>query len=210
MAAPDARPPVGLVVFDVDGVIYRYDRERRVAELARAVGRSADEVWAAMFTSGVEDAGDAGDLGPDDYLRAIGHGLGTAVTRDAWVRARAAAMTPDPVVLALVAAVARRLPVATLSNNGALLGQEAPRIVPELVALEGVTVLMAGELGSAKPSVAVFHTVAERFGVAPEAALFVDDSPDNVAGAARAGLRAHLFVGAADLAAWLRAAGALA
>ncbi|HKY67282.1 MAG TPA: HAD-IA family hydrolase [Acidimicrobiales bacterium] len=198
-----------LVVFDIDGVIYRYDRNRRLAALARAVGRTADEVRAAMFTSGVEDAGDAGDLGPDDYLRAIGHGLGTDVSRDAWAAARAAAMTPDREVLALVAAVARRLPAATLSNNGELLGQEAARIVPDLVAVEGLTILMAGELGSAKPSVAVFHTVVERFGVAPGEALFVDDSDANVAGAGRAGLRTRHFAGAADLEAWLRREGAL-
>ena len=201
--------PVRLVVFDVDGVIYRYDRDRRVAALARELGRSADDVRAAMFTSGVEDAGDAGDLAPDDYLRAIGHGLGTTVSRDAWVRARATAMAVDPDVLALVAAVAERLPVATLSNNGALLKQEAHRIPPELTAVPGVEVLMAGELGSAKPSVAVYLTVVERFGVPPGQALFVDDSDENVTGAARAGLRAHRHGGADDLARWLRAEGAL-
>ena len=107
-------------------------------------------------------------------------------------------------------AVARRLPVATLSNNGVLLKQEASRILPELASVPGVEILMAGELGAAKPSVAVYLTVVERFGVGPHEAVFVDDSEDNVAGAARAGLRAHLYAGADDLARWLRTEGALA
>ena len=101
------------------------------------------------------------------------------------------------------------MPVATLSNNGLLLKQEAARIVPDLAAVPGVEILMAGELGAAKPSVAVYLTVVERFGVSPGDALFVDDSDDNVTGAERAGLRAHPYAGADDLGRWLRAAGAL-
>jgi HAD superfamily hydrolase (TIGR01509 family) len=184
---------VGLVIFDVDNVVVRYDRSHRMAVLADRLGRTAAEVTAAVFGSGVEDASDAGDLGPDEYLDAIGEHLGTPVSREVWVEARAAATVVDPAVLALVVHVAARTSVALLTNNGRLLREEFARIAPEVAAIPGVRLFASGDLRLAKPDPEVFRTVAAHHGVDPTDALFIDDSPDYVAGAHRAGLRAHPY-----------------
>ena len=47
--------------------------------------------------------------------------------------------------------------------------------------------------GVAKPDPAFFRRAVERLAVAPQRTLFVDDNPDNVAGASEAGLVAELF-----------------
>jgi putative hydrolase of the HAD superfamily len=196
---------VELLVVDVDGVLYRYDRGRRVAELARALDRPDGAVHDALFASGLEDRADAGELGPDEYLEALGQQLGTTVTRRVWAAARAAAMAPDDEVLRLVQRVSMDTPVASLSNDGALLAEEAPRIVPELAALGGARMFFGGTLGVAKPDPAAYLKVVEAYGVAPGAAAFVDDAAANVAGAEAAGLRGHLFTGRDDLAVFLSA-----
>jgi glucose-1-phosphatase len=198
---------IRLVVFDVDNVLVRYDRGRRMAVMAEQLGRTVDEVTAAVFGSGVEDAHDAGELSVDDYLEAIGDHLGTPVPRHVWVAARAAATVADPAMVDLAAAVAARTPVALLTNNGSLLHQEIARIAPAVAALPGVELFASGDLGLAKPDPEVYRAVAARYGVAPTDTAFVDDSAEYVAGAREAGLRAHHFTGREGLVAFLAAEG---
>ncbi|HEX8803594.1 MAG TPA: HAD family phosphatase [Acidimicrobiales bacterium] len=198
---------VRLVIFDVDNVLVRYDRPRRMAEMAERLGRTADEVTAAVFGSGAEDAADAGEIGADDYLRTIADHLGVHVPRDVWVAARAAATVAEPAMVALAADVAAHTQVALLTNNGSLLRQEFARIAPTVAALPGVQLFASGDLGLAKPDPEVYRTVVARYGLTPADALFVDDSADYVAGARRAGLRAHLFTGRDALVAVLVAEG---
>jgi len=50
------------ILFDLNGVLYRYDRDARIACLAKITGRSPDAVKAAIWDSGFEDSGDAGAM----------------------------------------------------------------------------------------------------------------------------------------------------
>lgn len=68
-------------------------------------------------------------------------------------------------------------------------------------------VIVSGEERLAKPDPRIFALAMERFGLTPGTALFVDDRADNIAAAEAAGLIGHLFVGADDLRARLRAFG---
>ena len=60
-----------------------------------------------------------------------------------------------------------------------------------------------------KPDAAIYRLARERFGLEPGQALFVDDRPENVAGAQAVGIRGHLFVGAGALRAELVEVGLL-
>jgi 2-haloacid dehalogenase len=61
-----------------------------------------------------------------------------------------------------------------------------------------------------KPEPAIYALAAERFGHAPEAMLFIDDSAENVAGARACGWQAHHFSDAPTLARDLRERGLIA
>jgi FMN phosphatase YigB (HAD superfamily) len=50
-------------------------------------------------------------------------------------------------------------------------------------------------LGASKPSAEFFDRALARFGLEPGACLFVDDRPENVAGAEAAGIRSILYAG---------------
>jgi len=197
-----------MVIFDHDNVVVRYDRAKRVAVMAAALDRTEEEIAAAVFGSGLEDAADAGLLSPEGYLHALGERLGCTVSRSVWAAARAAGTTADPRMVALVARVARRMPVALLTNNGTLLREELATISPQVAGL-GLPLHASGDLGVAKPDPEVYRRVARLHGVTPAHTLFVDDSPDYVDGARRAGLRAHLFTGYDPVVAFLTAEGAL-
>ncbi|MGI8936777.1 MAG: HAD-IA family hydrolase [Iamia sp.] len=196
-------PAVDLLLLDVNGVLYAYDPEVRIATLARALDVGADAVRDALFTSGLEDAADAGDITPADYLAAAGQRLGVDVARDPWAEALAAAVTPDRDVLDLVGSVLGPVRGATLSNNGLLVRELVDRIYPEVADL-GIEVHVAAEYGEAKPDRDVYRDACADLGVAPERAAFVDDKEDNAEGARRAGLRAHHFTTAIGLRAFLR------
>lgn len=53
--------------------------------------------------------------------------------------------------------------------------------------------VFSSEVGQVKPDEDIFHTAAERFGVAPDRAVFIDDHPANVATARQLGWRAVQF-----------------
>ena len=60
-------------------------------------------------------------------------------------------------------------------------------------------VVVSGEERVTKPDPRIFEVLLDRFGLAPEATLFVDDSSDNVAAARRLGLDAVEFTGPEQL-----------
>jgi 2-haloacid dehalogenase len=76
-----------------------------------------------------------------------------------------------------------------------------------LETLDGL--LLSGEVGVAKPDPEIFEELCARFGLRPEATLFVDDSAANVEGAARLGFPVHHFRDAGALRADLVARGLL-
>lgn len=65
-------------------------------------------------------------------------------------------------------------------------------------------IVVSGEEGVAKPDPAIFQVLATRIGLPLERCVYVDDSPRNVAAAARAGLDAIAFTDAGQLRADLR------
>lgn len=68
-------------------------------------------------------------------------------------------------------------------------------------------ILISAEVGLAKPDPRIYQLAAERLGVRPEEAVFVDDYAPNVEAAQAAGMRAIHFRAGLDVRAALRAAG---
>ena len=53
--------------------------------------------------------------------------------------------------------------------------------------------VLSGEEGITKPSVAIFELMAERLGLDPSQCLMIDDIAENCAGARAAGMQTILF-----------------
>ncbi len=60
-------------------------------------------------------------------------------------------------------------------------------------------IVVSGEEKLLKPDPALYYRALDRFGLKPEAALFIDDRLINVEGAKAVGMHAHLFTTAKDL-----------
>jgi 2-haloacid dehalogenase len=68
---------------------------------------------------------------------------------------------------------------------------------PFLRSLDGV--LVSGEVGLTKPDPAIFRMLCARFGVTPEAALYIDDVEGNVTAARALGFQGIVFTGTDEL-----------
>ncbi|NUO71953.1 MAG: HAD family phosphatase [Frateuria sp.] len=189
------KPPIGCVLFDLDGVLADYDRGVRVATLARHLDRSAEAVHAAIYASGIEDAADAGRLDTPAYLSALGRELDCRVDADAWVDARRSATHVRQPMLALAGALRERgITVAVLSNNGSLMAERWPAIAPALFPLFEGRAFCSARLGAAKPVPAAYLRCLQTLAMLPATTLFVDDNAANIDGAREAGLAGHRFV----------------
>ena len=185
---------ISTVLFDMNDVLFRYDRSVRVARLARLCGKPASAVEAAIWGSGFEDAGDCGAMDADAYLAGFAERLDYPLAIDEWAEALRAAVTPIPETLALAALVGRRARIAVLTNNNLMVKRSVDAIFPQLRPIFGGDFFVSAEFRARKPEPEAYVGCLARLGAAPEATLFVDDSANNVAGAERAGLRGHLYL----------------
>ena len=198
-----------LVVFDMDGVLFRWSKRQRLANLVRLTGLPAERIHVAIWASGFDDACDRGDYDANACHRELCARLGVPLSVDDWIGARTATMRPKQAVWRLVAQVRQRVPVALLSNNSALLKRELPRRFPQVAELFGANLFFSSDFRLSKPNPEIFRRIAARLGTVPSATAFVDDSKEYVAGAIEAGLQAHHFTTARALQGFLGRCGLL-
>ena len=188
-----------LAIFDMDGVLCRYDRALRLRRLAETSARAPEEIFAAIWESGFEASSEAGAMDADAYLAGFGERIGYPLTRSQWIDARRQAIIPFADMLTLVASLKQHVPVAVLTNNGFLTKETIGELFPQLPELFAANLLFSAEFGARKPDPEVYRRLLAKFRVAPQAALMVDDDVTNVRGAEVSGLHGHLFDGMAGL-----------
>jgi HAD superfamily hydrolase (TIGR01509 family) len=166
-------------------------------ELAELRELRDPEAWAAFETAQIDEA---------EFARRF---FSTAGGRyrldlDAFNRARRQGYRPVEGMEDLLEATAGHLERYIATNYPVWVAE-----VVDLLGLAGRTdgVIASHDLGVRKPSPAFYAELLARVGHEPRACLFVDDRAENCAGARAAGMRAHLFTGAAGLRARLRQEG---
>lgn len=172
---------LGNTLFSATEVGYRDDRwERR---LGLAPGTLAREVWG----SHMERAALVGAVSFEEFWDWVGRTLGLS---DQQLRDLDDGLWEGIVLLPWVARwlerLKDRLRVAALSNAWS----DARGRTEGLYGIENLVEFVAysAEIGFAKPDPRAYMFVTDRLGVGPEQALFVDDSPTNIAAAAALGI----------------------
>lgn len=197
------------VIFDMDGVLCRYDFAMRLARMAEMTGVDAHVIEREIFDSGFDERADAGGYTAESYLEEFCARIGAPMSAEQWLEARASSMQADAEVLDMARRVARRAPTAMLTNNGPLLEAHIDRVFPEVRDIFGERAYFSSSLGACKPDPRVFERVIARLDVPPAETLFVDDCPEYLKGAAEAGLVTHHFESADALRAELEGRGFL-
>ena len=184
---------ISTVLFDMNDVLYSYDRSVRVAQIARIRREPAAAVAEAIWELGFRRLRDSGVMDADAYLSGFGQRLGCPLSEDEWTEALRAAVRPIAETLALAASVRRQARVAVLTNNNLLVKRAADTVFPELRPIFGRDFYVSAEFHARKPEPEAYLRCLARVGAAAEATLFVDDSAKNGPGRSALGC-AHITI----------------
>ena len=192
--------PIEAVLFDLHGVLTSSPWEGLAAVGTSTGGHSQDDVLAVMLGDYATDSDhpwhrlERGEIGLGEYLPAV-----MTIAAEAGVELDFSQLrgfnerivVQDAVVERVRALRAEGYRTGVVTNNirEASAGWRALLPVDELFDV----VVDSSDVGVRKPDPAIFGVALERLGgIAPSAAVFLDDAPGNVDGARRAGLHAIL------------------
>lgn len=199
------------IVFDFGGVVFRWHPPSLLARVWPQRVPDAAAVAAAFFQNYGGDWGafDQGLIGAEETIARISARTGWPREEVAQVlRAVPEELQPQPDTVALIGqlrAAGHRL--FYLSNMPEPYADELERRHPLDRWFEAG--VFSGRVKHSKPQAEVFNLAIERFGVAPESCLFLDDHPANVEAARALGWQALHFTTAEAARAELRAMGLL-
>ena len=183
-----------LYLFDFDKTLYAYDFRKRLPELARLGGVSQYHLASTWWAAGYERRAESGEWPTaDEYLAEFARVTGATLTLEQWADARSLAMTRIDGSVAAVRRAASLGTASLLSNNPSVFAAALPRIAADVASILQSNVLVSAGLGVRKPDPRIFQLAMERYGSDPEHTFFVDDSAENVEGAAELGIWTHLF-----------------
>jgi HAD superfamily hydrolase (TIGR01509 family) len=189
------------VLFDLGGVLLPFDRERRVAAIARHLEADPDAVR-EVFDGPLPRRMDLGEADEGDFAAAFAEITDRPMTP---ATARALILevfeAPDETLWRLAAELRQTLVVGGFSDNPSFVSQ----VFPDGAKLDPM--IFSSEIGAVKPTEAAFAAAEARLGLTGSAVLFIDDSEANVAAARKRGWDAILHTDTAATIAALTARG---
>lgn len=178
-----------VLVFHDNALLFRRIGERAGLPGAEVARRFTDDLWRALNTGALDEAGIR-----DEMNRA----LGTRLDRVEFFDLFNSHFTVHDEVLPLVERLLGRVKLGLLSNTNAVHARWVRARLPLLQRFDAV--LLSNEEGLAKPDPAFYRRGLERLGTQPARTLFFDDVPEYVAAARALGIRAEVFTTAAGFA----------
>lgn len=199
--------PPQFLFFDLGNVLLRFCNDRRCRQVAEVAGVTPEEVRRALFDEQEGAAAlvrfERGELDEAGIFAHFCRTVGAAPDAELLWAACGDIFTPIDESVALVqrlAAAGNRLGVLSNTNprDWGFVSQKYP-----FVAASFEFAILSHEVGSMKPEPGIFAAAVRRAGTTADCVFFVDDMPENVAGALAAGLDAVQFTTAAALTAEL-------
>ena len=190
---------VEAIVFDLGGVLVEVDIRRAWQHWAAAAGRPVETISSRWKQDSAYWAHECGQLADRDFFAHLRTLLDLPIAETEMLAGWNAVLgDPLPGIETLVQELAEEFPLYVFSNtNPAHIAHFTPRYA-RLLSLFRKTVTSC-ELGRRKPDPEAFLRLAREIGIAPQRLAFLDDLEENVAGARRAGLRAHRVTSAAEI-----------
>jgi glucose-1-phosphatase len=184
--------PIAAIAFDLGNVLVKVDHLRFCRRLGALAGMTPQEVYAAVFQTGLEPGYDTGRLSSREFhLRLQARfrlGLPYPRFRELWTEIFA----PLDDMAEVVARLARRYPLYLLSNTNELHFQYVQEHFAGLLR-HFRAFLLSYRVGSRKPEAGIFQALIREVGLPPAQILFTDDKEEFVAAARAHGLVAWPF-----------------
>lgn len=194
--------PPAFLYFDLGQVLVTFDHEITCRQMAAVSGASVDRVREVVFHGGLEDRYESGQVSTSEFHRLYCEQTRTSPSLADLMHAHADIFEINVPVLPLVAGLARAgHRMGILSNTCESHWEHCARgrfgILTDCFEIHALSY----NLQSMKPAATIYEAASRLADTEPEKIFFVDDRPENVEGARRAGFDAVLFTTAAELAA---------
>ncbi len=177
--------------FDFGGVLVRTEDAAPRARLAGRLGMSARELEKLVFEGESSARASLGLISEDQHWRNVASALGLPETETPRLREEFfSGDRTDGELIDFLRGLRRTVKVGLISNAwSGLRVWIAGRKLDD--AFDALTI--SAEAGVAKPDGRIYRLALEGFGVAPQEAVFVDDTAANVDGARAVGMQAIRF-----------------
>jgi putative hydrolase of the HAD superfamily len=196
-----AETDLDILLFDLGGVLIDFAGFRELGRMLPEGGDRA-EVRRRWITSPLVQRFERADISPQAFADGVIQELGLELSPDQFLAALVEwARGPYPGARSLLERVPNSYRLACLSNSNVLHTPLHRRHMEPLLD----RLYFSDELGMVKPEREIFEMVISDLNVPPERIAFFDDTEINVRAARRAGMRAHVVDGIAELDARLSA-----
>jgi putative hydrolase of the HAD superfamily len=203
-------PTPQFLYFDLGNVLLHYDHRRAAAQMADVARTSPAHAWKALFDSGLHWRYERGELSSAEFCEHFCAATDTRADSAALLRACADIFEPNRPILPILAALRAagwRMGILSNTNEAHWQFVSAGCFAEsrEFFELE----VLSYQARCMKPEREIYEIAARRAGLPARQIFFVDDRPENVAGACQAGIDAVPFVGCEQLSRDLEARGIL-
>jgi epoxide hydrolase-like predicted phosphatase len=184
--------PIRAVIFDLGGVLVRTEDRTSRRDLAERLGLTYDELSALVFDSQSAHQAMKGEITTEEHWEQVRKTLGLSkeqypqVPMEFWGGDKL-----DESLVNYLRELRPRYKTALLSNAWDDLRQMIEDIWKFADAFDQIVI--SAEVGLVKPERPIYEKVLSDLEVKPAEAVFVDDFPENVAGAEAVGLAAIRF-----------------
>jgi len=185
-------PSIAALAFDLGNVLVKVDHLRFCRRLGELAGWPPQEVYAAVFKTGLEPGYDTGRLSTAEFHRRVQDyfrlDLPFSRFRELWTEI----FDPLNDMEEVAAHLARRFPLYLLSNTNELHFHYIEERLPSLLR-HFRSFILSYRVGSRKPEPLIFQVLIREAGRPPAQILFIDDKEEFVAAARSHGLTAWAF-----------------
>jgi FMN phosphatase YigB (HAD superfamily) len=205
----ETNKPVKLVVFDLGGVVFRHSFDLAVGFWAAKAGTEPPLVKAKFHHGEAYALHEVGAIGIDEYKIRTCAELGIDLGLDDFIAGWNAIFLEEIAgARQVVEAVGARYSVAALSNTNpthcAVMQKKYGGVIGAFH-----KVFYSHEIAARKPDAGSYQRVMDEFGATAAETVFLDDLPENIAGAQRLGIRTVHVTGFEAMVKGLKALGVL-
>jgi len=184
------------LIFDFGNVVAHFDYRVACARLGRPLGSSGEELLEQVrglgFSPLVQEY-ERGRMSSEAFSRGFCALVGLEVTHDEFARAWVDIFRLNEPIAGVVADLKRRGYTLVLGSNTNDLHAVQFRRQFAATLAHFDHLILSYEIGHIKPSAAFYQACAQAAGAPASECLFIDDLPENVAGARAAGMEGVVF-----------------
>jgi putative hydrolase of the HAD superfamily len=182
---------IDAVIFDLGNVLIMVNEARAMDRMAARTGKTPEQIREYIRGTPHEHELALGKISKKQFFHTCARDLGFDGTYDEFASIWSEVFTPIEPMIALAESLKTRVPRLLLSNTNAI---HMDYIFEHYTFLNDFDAhVLSHEVGLLKPDAAIYRYTLEKYGLAAERTVFVDDLVTNVEGARRVGMQAIHF-----------------